>query len=195
MRVLVIGAGAIGCCVALRLAEAGVAVTLVTDADPATSLSAHSFGWANAIDDGSDRYYDLSIEALAAHRRLAADAATRWLFPNGNLHWADDRAGADKLVAIADGYRAHGYPVTELTTEDVLRELEPRLRLENKVGPVLFYPSDVHVLGDVLLTSVLARARAAGLIVRIGSPVTHLMGDRCDVVRRRGGVLRRPWQP
>jgi D-hydroxyproline dehydrogenase subunit beta len=178
MRVLVIGAGAVGSCAALRLAETGADVTLVAGADPAASLSAHSFGWVNAINEGCGEYYDLSIAALDAHQRLAADTAgaDQWLFPRGNLHWADDQAAADRLRDIAAGYRARGYPVAELTPEVVLRELEPGLRLDSVVGPVLFYPRDAHVLGDRLLAAVIGRARAVGLTVRIGDPVTALLG-------------------
>jgi glycine/D-amino acid oxidase-like deaminating enzyme len=182
MKVLVIGAGAIGACVALRLAEAGARVTVVSREEPLDTLSAHSFGWANAIDEKNTDYYNLSIEALAAQERLAADAAgpEQWLFGRGNLHWGRDEASAAAQRAIADGYRELGYPVEELTPEQVVRDLEPGLALENVTGPVYFYPRDVHVLGDVLLPAVLAQARAAGAEVLAGQRIESLDTVRGD---------------
>ncbi|MCX2952807.1 NAD(P)/FAD-dependent oxidoreductase [Lentzea sp. NEAU-D7] len=184
MKVLVIGAGAIGACAALRLAEAGAQVTVMSRDEPLDTLSAHSFGWANAIDEKNSAYFELSIEALAAQERLAADVAGRrqWLFRQGNLHWGRDSASAAAQRAIADGYRELGYPVEELTPEEVIRDLEPGLALENVTGPVYFYPRDVHVLGDVLLPAVLDRARAAGADVRIGEQVESLDAVRADAV-------------
>nr|AVW82901.1 glycine/D-amino acid oxidase [Nocardia interforma ATCC 21072] len=170
MKVLVIGAGAIGACAALRLAEAGARVTVLSREEPLTTLSAHSFGWANAIDEKNSAYYDLSIEALAAQQRLVADVgeAPQWLFRHGNLHWGRDEASAEAQQAIADGYRELGYPVEELTVAQT-RELEPGLALADVAGPVHFYPRDVHVLGHVLLPAVLDKAQEAGAEVRIGT--------------------------
>lgn len=178
MKILVIGAGAIGGCAALRLAEAGVEVTLVAREEPAATLSAYSFGWVNAIDDEHTGYYELSVEALAAHERLAARTAgaPRWLFREGNLHWGFDEASASAQRAVADRYHELGYPVEERTPSDVLRDLEPGLNLENVVGPVHFYPRDMHVLGDLMLAAVLDRARTAGARVRIGQRAAAVSG-------------------
>ncbi|MEV6716647.1 FAD-dependent oxidoreductase [Lentzea sp. NPDC051208] len=175
MKVLVIGAGAIGACAALRLAEAGAAVTVMSRDEPLTTLSAHSFGWANAIDEKNEAYHSLSIEALEAQRRLVADVgvAPRWLFEHGNLHWGDDEASAAAQRDIASGYRELGYPVEELTVAEAAA-LEPGLAFAGVVGPVYFYPRDVHVLGDVLLPAVLDKARAAGARILVGAEVSSL---------------------
>ncbi|MBF6063775.1 FAD-binding oxidoreductase [Nocardia terpenica] len=191
MRVVVIGAGVIGCCAALRLAEAGARVSLLSETGPGATLSAHSFGWANAIDDGSSAYYDLSVEALAAQERLAVDTAEspRWLWRRGNLHWADDAPGAAALRDTAAGYREHGYPVAELSPAEVRRELEPGLRLDGVAGPVYFYPDDMHVMGDLMLSAVLRRARTAGVRLRIGEPVATVFPDGSGVRFRDGESL------
>ncbi|SFE00298.1 Glycine/D-amino acid oxidase [Actinopolyspora alba] len=179
MRVLVIGAGAVGGCAALRLAEAGVEVTLLTQQEPADTLSAHSFGWVNAIDNKHTGYYELSVEALAAHERLAADTvdAPQWSFRKGNLHWGSDEASADAQRLVAERYHELGYPVEGKMPSEVLRDLEPGLSLENVVGPVHFYPNDRHVLGGLMLSAVLARARTAGVRVRSGERVEAVSGS------------------
>ncbi|HXV93079.1 MAG TPA: FAD-binding oxidoreductase [Pseudonocardia sp.] len=179
---VVVGGGSVGSAVTHRLASAGVRVTLVDGGDPAGSLSAHSFGWINPVDNGSAPYYALTEAALAAHRRLAESTGGGWLHQAGNLHWADTPAGRDDLLAEAGGYRSHGYPVLELEPSAVTA-LEPGLRLGEVTGPVVYYPTDGHVLGDRMIAVLQDRARELGATVITGDRVVGLTGSR-----RVGGV-------
>lgn len=177
MKVVVVGAGAIGSCVALRLAEQGMSVVLVDGRDPAGGLSAHGFGWVNAVDNGSASYFALTAESLSAHERLAAlTDGEPWFFRHGNLHWADTAAGAQRLRAVATGYRDRGYPVEEVDTERVLRELQPGLVLDGLHGPLVYYPADAHLISDRFLSGVQELGRLAGVRLLIGDPVTGLLG-------------------
>jgi glycine/D-amino acid oxidase-like deaminating enzyme len=56
----VIGAGVLGVCVALRLAEAGVAVTLLEQDRPGQSATRSSLAWLNANDKLPRAYHDLN---------------------------------------------------------------------------------------------------------------------------------------
>ncbi|MFD9333693.1 NAD(P)/FAD-dependent oxidoreductase [Streptomyces sp. NPDC060028] len=182
MRAVVVGAGSIGGCVALNLAEQGVSVVLVDGQDPATGLSAHGFGWVNAVDNGSDAYFALTAESLDAHERLAARTEGEpWLFRRGNLHWADSAAGADRLAAVAAGYRERNYPVEEFDAERAVRELQPGLALDALHGALLYYPADAHVISDRFVAAVQARCRRAGVEIRTGDPVAGFVG--ADPVR------------
>lgn len=182
MRAVVAGAGAIGSCVALNLAEQGVQVVLVDGQDLGTGLSAHGFGWVNAVDNGSAPYYALTREAQRAHDRLAArtDGAP-WLFRRGNLHWAHTADEARRLRAAADGYRALGYPVEEVDAGYARRELQPGLALDGVHGPLFHYPADAHVISDRFLVAVQEKCRRAGVVIRTGDPVTGFTGG--DPVR------------
>ncbi|MBD0693687.1 FAD-dependent oxidoreductase [Streptomyces sp. CBMA123] len=188
-RIVVVGAGSIGSCVALRLAEQGAEVVLVDAREPAEGLSAHGFGWVNAVDNGFDPYYRLSAEGLRAHERLAAATGGEpWFFRRGNLHWADSAEGDRRLAGIADGYRAKGYPVEELDADRARRELQPGLALDGLHGPLRYYPDDAHVVSDRLVAAVQERARSLGVRLRIGDAVTGLLGaDRVRGVRLASG--------
>lgn len=177
MRAVVVGAGAIGSCVALDLAEQGVQVVLVDGQDLGTGLSAHGFGWVNAVDNGSAPYYALTLEAQRAHDRLAARTeGAPWLFRRGNLHWAHTAREARGLRAVADGYRALDYPVEEVDAADVRRELEPGLALDGVHGPLFHYPADAYVISDRFLAAVQEKCRGAGVVIRPRDPVTGFPG-------------------
>jgi glycine/D-amino acid oxidase-like deaminating enzyme len=177
MRAVVVGAGAIGSCVALNLAEQGVRVVLVDGQDLGTGLSAHGFGWVNAVDNGSAPYYALTLESQRAHDRLAArtDGAP-WLFRHGNLHWAHTADQARRLHAVADGYRALDYPVEEVDAGYARRDLQPGLALDGVYGPLFHYPADAHVISDRFLAAVQDKGRRAGVEIRTGDPVTGFLG-------------------
>ncbi|MFE2146415.1 NAD(P)/FAD-dependent oxidoreductase [Streptomyces sp. NPDC059456] len=182
VRAVVVGAGSIGSCVALNLAEQGVSVVLVDGQDPRRGLSAHGFGWVNAVDNGSDAYFALSAEGLRAHERLAArTGGDPWFFRTGNLHWADTEDGAARLARTAAGYRARAYPVEEYGPGRARAELQPGLALDDVHGPLYHYPADAHVISDRFLAAVQDRGRAHGVEIRTGDPVTGFLG--ADPVR------------
>ncbi|MDT0427334.1 NAD(P)/FAD-dependent oxidoreductase [Streptomyces salyersiae] len=182
MRAIVVGAGSIGGCVALNLAEQGFSVALVDAQDPGDGLSAHGFGWVNAVDNGSDAYFALTAESLPAHERLAARTdGEPWFFRRGNLHWADSAEGARRLAGTAAGYRARDYPVEEYDVERALSELQPGLALDDVHGPLYHYPADAHVISDRFVAAVHARCRREGVEIRTGDRVTGLLGT--DPVR------------
>lgn len=176
-HVVVIGAGVIGAGVAHRLAEAGVTVTVVDAVKPEQGLSAHSFGWVNPVDSGHDGYYRLTLEALEAHRRLAAEiAAPRWYFPVGNLQWTQSQSDQLALDETAAGYRRRGYPVVELGRAELLA-LEPSLALPAGLDRAISYPCDGYVLGDRLISAALDRAAALGAEVVTEDPVVGFVAD------------------
>ncbi|WP_229400824.1 NAD(P)/FAD-dependent oxidoreductase [Micromonospora okii] len=192
MNVVVVGAGAIGTCTAYRLARQGAAVTLVDAQDPGRSLSAHSFAWVNAVDDGSTPYFALSRESLAAHRRLADEVPGRqWYRPTGNLAWAGSPEGAGSLLAAAESYRSKGYPA-EVLTGPQARALEPALRLDDRAGPVVLYPEDAHLHPDRFLAEVQAAGRRQGVRLVLGDAAVAVE-DRtvrlASGVRLRGDVV------
>lgn len=185
MNVVVVGAGAIGTCAAYRLARRGMAVTLVDAQDPQRSLSAHSFAWVNAVDDGSAPYFALSREALAAHRRLAGEVrGPCWFWPTGNLVWADSPATSRNLIAAAESYRSKGYRAESCTASQA-RTLEPDLNLGGQADPIVFYPEDAHLHPDLFLTEVQGAARRQGVRLLLGDAA---VGIENHTVRLASGV-------
>jgi glycine/D-amino acid oxidase-like deaminating enzyme len=62
-RCAVIGAGVIGSCLALRLAEAGAEVTLLDQDEPGQATSKWSFAWLNSNDKAPRAYHELNHTA------------------------------------------------------------------------------------------------------------------------------------
>ena len=70
-RYVVIGAGIIGACLALRLAEAGAEVTLLDQDQPGQATSRWSFAWLNSNDKSPRAYHELNHAGLRAWATLA----------------------------------------------------------------------------------------------------------------------------
>ena len=60
LRCAVIGAGVVGLCVALRLAEAGATVTVLERDEPGGGATRSSFAWLNANNKTPRAYHDLN---------------------------------------------------------------------------------------------------------------------------------------
>ena len=76
----VIGAGVLGVCVAARLAEAGIAVTLLEQERPGHAATRSSFAWLNANDKAPRAYHDLNHAGMRAWAALSASrrSASSW---------------------------------------------------------------------------------------------------------------------
>lgn len=59
-RYAVVGAGVIGACLALRLAEAGGQVTLLDQDEPGQATSRWSYAWLNSNDKSPRAYHELN---------------------------------------------------------------------------------------------------------------------------------------
>ena len=106
-----IGAGVLGVCVALRLAEAGVAVTLLEQGRPGLGATRSSLAWLNANNKLPRAYHDLNYAGMRRWAELAASlGGPSWYRPTGNIEWASSRAEQAQLESallwvmnLADG--------------------------------------------------------------------------------------------
>jgi glycine/D-amino acid oxidase-like deaminating enzyme len=155
--IAVVGAGIIGAAVADRLAAEGAAVTVVDAERPGSGTSGSSFAWLNSNEKLPRHYHDLSVRAMDAWARLAADfGQPRWYAPTGNVIWADAGELSERL------HRLHewDYPAEELTTRQ-LADLEPSLR-PPATAQIAYFPAEGFVHGEQAVAALLARARSAG---------------------------------
>ena len=99
-RCVVIGAGVLGVCVAARLAEAGIGVTLLEQAEPGRAATRSSFAWLNSNDKMPRAYHDLNHAGMRAWAGLSASlGGAAWYRPAGNIEWAATAAGRAQLAA------------------------------------------------------------------------------------------------
>jgi len=179
MRVVVIGAGVVGACVTLRLAQAGVDVVTLEAGLPASGTSGRSFAWLNAFRKTPREYFDLNFAGMREHAALAAELGGTWLHWDGNFAVARTEAEQAELRATVDRLRSWGYEAELLTPGDAV-SLEPELRLTLDAA-VAHTPAEGWAEVAPLIHACLHRAvRAHGASVRTGVEVIGFRqhGDR-----------------
>jgi glycine/D-amino acid oxidase-like deaminating enzyme len=183
-RCAVIGAGVLGVCVAARLAEAGIAVTLLEQAQPGHAATRSSFAWLNANDKAPRAYHDLNHAGMRAWAALAESlGGAAWYRPAGNIEWAEDAPGRRRLAARVRRLAGWGYPARMIGAIDAAG-LEPSLRLPASVAEVAWFPGEGYLLTGPLVS------RLAGWAVQLG--VTLLTGEpgRVTGLDTAGGAVR-----
>src|SRR4051794_14645358 len=109
-HVVVIGAGLYGAAGTASLTRRGARVTGGDAGTPASGTSGATFSWLNSCGKQPRSYHDLSVAAMEAHRRLAAEASDGdWYHEGGNLEWAEHDAGREQLRAKVAGVLGYGY--------------------------------------------------------------------------------------
>lgn len=169
-EVIVIGAGVIGLCTALNLANDGADVTVISDPNPDHEISWGSVAWSNASSKVRLKYPDhytvLNQEGMAAGRALADELDTApWLHVTGAVEvvaGSEARARLDEdLVRLGD----FGYQTESLSPDDVKRVI-PGVRVSDDETAVLF-PTEAWIDAPALIASLTgAIVEAGGRFVR-----------------------------
>jgi glycine/D-amino acid oxidase-like deaminating enzyme len=192
-RCAVIGAGVLGVCVAARLAEAGIAVTLLEQARPGHAATRSSFAWLNANDKAPRAYHDLNHAGMRAWAALAEilDGAA-WYRPAGNIEWAQTAPGRAQLAARVRRLAGWGYPARMIGAAEAAG-LEPSLRLPASVAEVAWFPGEGYLLTEPLVGRLAERAVQRGATLLTGEPgrVTGLdtAGGAVRAVRTAAGQV------
>jgi glycine/D-amino acid oxidase-like deaminating enzyme len=171
---VVIGAGVLGVCVAVRLAEAGIRVTLLEQDQPGRAATRSSFAWLNANEKAPRAYHDLNYAGMRAWAGLSASlGGAAWYRPAGNIEWAANASGRAQLAARVRRLSGWGYPAHLIDVAETA-ELEPSLRLPRSVTDVAWFPDEGYLLTERLVSQLV------GLAVRHGA--TLLTGEAGRVV-------------
>jgi D-hydroxyproline dehydrogenase subunit beta len=166
----VIGAGILGVCVAARLAEAGVGVTLLERDRPGRAATGSSFAWLNANDKAPRAYHDLNHAGMRAWAGLAArSGGAAWYRPAGNLEWAQSAPGRAHLAARVRRLTEWGYPARPIDAAQAA-ELEPSLRLPHPAPDVAWFPDEGYLLTEPLVSHMAEAAAWHGATVLTGEP-------------------------
>ncbi len=186
---VVIGAGVIGASVAYRLAEAGVAVTVLEAHRVGRGTSGASFAWTNSASKTPRAYHELNVAGMRAHAELgAAFGGAPWWHGGGRIEWEDEPAQAAQRERV-QRLREWGYAV-EWIDRTQLAELEPDLD-PAQVGdaPIAFYPEDGWLDPVVYTHAMLSAARRSGATLHLGARVASIgtQGGRVTGVRTTDG--------
>ena len=163
-----IGAGVLGVCVALRLAEAGVAVTLLEQGHPGQGATRSSLAWLNANNKLPRAYHDLNYAGMRRWAELAASlGGPSWYRPTGNIEWASSRAEQAQLIARVDRLTGYGYPA-HLIGAAAVAALEPALRLPRSVHDAAWFPDEGYLITEPLVSHLVALAVQRGATLLTG---------------------------
>lgn len=167
MNIAVVGLGVLGASVARALARGGASVTVLERSYPLAGTTGTTFAWINSHSKDPRPYHDLNVAGMAEHSVLAESVAGQpaWYRQTGNLEWAGDEAGAERLVRSVARLRERDYPV-EWITPRAARELVPDLRVPDEVRDIAYYPTEGYVLPSLLLARLWGEARDAGADLR-----------------------------
>ena len=170
--VLVVGGGVMGCAVAWRLAQAGLAVTVLERAMPGAEASTKAAGML-AVQGEAEVSGPFLELCLSSRRRwpdfagelVQASGVDVGLSLRGVLYPASGRAAAEALRSKAEFQRAQGMRAEILTAEE-MAGLEPALSDQLPLG--LFAPDDGQVAPVSLSRALHLSAIRAGVRFRIG---------------------------
>lgn len=164
----VIGAGVLGACVALRLAEAGVAVTLLEQGRPGQGATRSSLAWLNANNKLPRVYHDLNYTGMRRWAELSASlGGPVWYRPTGNIEWAASRAEHAQLIARVRQLTGYGYPA-HLIGAAAAAELEPALNLPRSVHEAAWFPGEGYLMTEPLVSQLVALAVQRGVKLLAG---------------------------
>ena len=180
----VIGAGVLGVCVAARLAEAGIAVTLLEQERPGHATTRSSFAWLNANDKAPRAYHDLNHAGMRAWAALSASlGGPAWYRPAGNIEWAEDAPGRARLAARVRRLAGWGYPARLIGAAEAAG-LEPSLRLPASAAEAAWFPGEGYLLTEPLVSQLTGLAVQRGATLLTGEP------GRVTGLDTAGGVVR-----
>ncbi|QYG11530.1 FAD-binding oxidoreductase [Microbacterium sp. PAMC22086] len=172
LRVVVIGAGAVGVSIAATLAERGAHVSLIDAGSPGGGTSAATFGWVNSNGKEPASYFEINRLGLEAHHRRAGSGAT-WLGTAGHIEIADTQEHYDRLRERVERLTARDYPAHWLNTAQAA-ELLPGIRIPSGAELIAHFPRETYAYPSLYIASALHRARAAGAVVIANNAVTEL---------------------
>jgi glycine/D-amino acid oxidase-like deaminating enzyme len=183
MNIAVIGLGVLGAATARSLALAGARVTVFERTAPLAGTTSTSFAWVNSHNKNPRTYHDLNVAGMAEHTALASapGPCAPWLTLGGNLEWAEDPAGTERLAASVRELESRNYPV-EWIRPSRARELVPDLLVPDGVRDIAHYPTEGHLIPALLVARLWGEARENGAELRCPAEVASVT-ESADGVR------------
>jgi glycine/D-amino acid oxidase-like deaminating enzyme len=187
-EVVVIGAGILGCSIAVHLVDRGVRPVLVDPERPGQGTSTGSFASISAFGNDPAAWFQLACAGMSGWPRFAGriggDVGLR---RTGEVRFASDPEGGRRLARQVSDARGRGYPVRLVDAEELARLL-PGAQL-GEVAAACFAPNDGQVEPALVLAAcrrVLAEAGARfvtgharaqldddGMRIEVGDEILH----------------------
>ena len=164
-KIVIVGAGVIGACLAYHLSRSSRNSITVLERDvPGAGASGHSFAWVNAFGKDPRDYHTLNRRSLDMWYRLAyqldADIDIHY---GGEMRWENSTERAAQLERRIQQLQTWGYPCRFISRDEMLA-LEPGL-LPGRVAAASHSEADIHIETDKFISVCLERAQESGAIV------------------------------
>ena len=188
-EVVVIGAGILGCSVAVHLVERGLRPVLIDPERPGQGTSTGSFASISAFGKDPADYYQLACAGMSGWPRFAVRLGREiGLRRAGELHWTSDPEQGEQLARMVADARGRGYSI-RLIDQAELARLLPDARL-GSVTAACFAPNDGQVEPPLVLAACRALLDEVGVRFLGGRARVHLDDDGVRV--EVGGEELRP---
>lgn len=181
-RVLVVGAGLVGMCASLKLAQSGARVTLVDENKPATGASWAAAGMlapayeAAAEENVHKGLFDLCMAGADVWRDFApwlqsySDVSLDY-FSLGSLACAVTTDEIERLEKLEKSCEARNVPVRRLGGEKA-RKIDPSI--SNELKHALLLPTDQQVDNWAVIGALVSALAESGVQIFPDTCVTHL---------------------
>ncbi|MFJ6269843.1 NAD(P)/FAD-dependent oxidoreductase [Pseudarthrobacter oxydans] len=177
-KIVIVGAGVLGCSLAHELTRAGALVTVLDAGEVGSGASAATFAWVNSNDKYPDEYSNLNLLGLQAHEHQTRTfSSRRWFHQTGNLQIARTGRQMALLEQKVLEHAARGIEARVISPSQ-MRRLEPSLQTSGMAGGA-FFPREGWVDVPAMCTGLLSRAIEAGAAFLPHQTVTSV---------RNGGV-------
>jgi len=174
--VVVVGAGIVGCSIAVHLLDRGVRPVLIDPDRPGQGASAGSFASISAFGKDPAAYFQLAVAGVSGWSRFAERLGGEvGLRRDGEVRVAGEPTGGRVLAARVEEARGRGYPV-RMVDRDELGRLLPDTRL----GPeavASYAPGDGQVEPPLVLAACRAELERAGARLLLGRPARVRLED------------------
>lgn len=188
-RIIVVGAGVIGCSLADELTRRGASVTVIDAAAPGSGTSSATFAWVNANSKTPAEYYELNYLGLRAHERVDRSLprnGARWFHQTGTVQVAHSDEGMNAIEAQVSRLCAEGYQARLLSGSDVA-DVEPNLNSAKVCGGAL-YAQEGWIDVQTMCVSLLDRAVERGAEFFPYQTVTRLRERHVTTTSADGGT-------
>jgi glycine/D-amino acid oxidase-like deaminating enzyme len=187
--VVVVGAGILGCSIAVHLVDRGVRPVLIDLERPGQGASTGSFASVSAFGKDPASYLQLACAGVSGWPRFAERLGGQvGLRRAGEVRWASDPEEGRRLAALVARAREWGYPVRPVDRAELARLL-PAARI-GSVSAACFAPNDGQVEPPRVLAACRAALEEAGARLVTGRAWLRLDDDGVRV--EVGGEVLRP---
>jgi sarcosine oxidase, subunit beta len=189
--VVVIGGGAIGCSVALHLAEAGVQRVVLLEAGElgAGSTSKGAGGVRSSFSTSAN--LAMGLRGLDVYSRFAELFGQQIDFvPRGYLYCLTDAETVEAFAECSDLQRRHGIP-SRMISPDEAQSLSPMISTQGMLG-AMWSQNDAICAPDSVTIGYAGAARRAGAKLITQTPATDVVssGGAIAAVRTTRGEIR-----